>query len=239
MPPFRTATATCTQSLTANLNRMRPVLVVSPHLDDAVLSAGRFIASQPGAVVVTMLAGAPDPPVTRWWDARCGFVTSHDAMESRRAEDEHALAELNATPVHLNFLDEQYWPASVEDLTAALIEQVERHRPKFVVGPLGVQNVDHQRVRQAVLDAELSVPVWLYEDLPYSAKEPQIASAAVDLICGTRSTPQLGLLGEGPLAAKRAALRCYRSQMLHLDFDGGSAKIRPEQTVPERFWRVN
>jgi LmbE family N-acetylglucosaminyl deacetylase len=218
---------------------MRPVLVVSPHLDDAVLSAGEFIAGRPGAVVVTMLAGAPDPPVTRWWDAQCGFETSHDAMKSRRAEDENALAELNATPVHLDFLDEQYGPASVQDLTAALIEQVEYHRPEFVVGPLGVQNPDHERVRQAVLDAKLSVPVWLYEDLPYSVKEPRIAAAAVESIRGWGHSPQLELLGDGPPASKRAALRCYRSQMLHLDFDEIYADTGIESPIPERFWRVS
>ena len=36
---------------------MKPVLVVSPHLDDAVYSAGQFLAGRPGAVVVTMFAG--------------------------------------------------------------------------------------------------------------------------------------------------------------------------------------
>jgi LmbE family N-acetylglucosaminyl deacetylase len=213
---------------------MRPVLVVSPHLDDAVLSAGQFIAGRPGTVVVTMLAGAPDPPVTKPWDVQCGFETSQEAIESRRAEDENALAELNATPVHLNFLDEQYGLARVEDLTAALIEQVEHHRPEFVLGPLGVQNSDHQRVREALLNAKLSVPVWLYEDLPYSVKEPQIAAAALDWVRGRGNTPQSGLLGNGPLASKRAALRCYRSQMPHLNFDEIYAK-----TIPERFWRVN
>lgn len=35
------------------------LLVVSPHLDDAVLSCGCWLASRPGAAVVTVFAGRP------------------------------------------------------------------------------------------------------------------------------------------------------------------------------------
>ena len=47
------------------------VVVVSPHLDDAVLGCGRFLAVHPGATVVTVFAGNPpqypraDAPVGR------------------------------------------------------------------------------------------------------------------------------------------------------------------------------
>jgi len=44
------------------------VLAVSPHLDDAVLSTGRLLAACAGAVVVTVLAGFPEPglALTDW-----------------------------------------------------------------------------------------------------------------------------------------------------------------------------
>jgi hypothetical protein len=35
-------------------------VVLSPHLDDAVLSVGRFLAANPGTVVITVFAGIPD-----------------------------------------------------------------------------------------------------------------------------------------------------------------------------------
>ena len=35
-----------------------PLLVFSPHLDDAVLSLGNVIAANPGSVVVTVLVNA-------------------------------------------------------------------------------------------------------------------------------------------------------------------------------------
>ena len=38
------------------------LLVISPHLDDAVLSAGGRVAAGPGAVVVTVFAGGHPSP---------------------------------------------------------------------------------------------------------------------------------------------------------------------------------
>jgi LmbE family N-acetylglucosaminyl deacetylase len=216
---------------------MGSVLVVSPHLDDAVFSAGQFLAGRTAAVVLTMLAGAPDQPVTGKWDIHCGFADSQKAIEARRAEDTAALAPLNATPVHLNFLDgqykfldRQYKSEDPRDLANALIEQVEQHRPDFVVGPLGLQHPDHGRVRDAVLAADLAVPVWLYGDLPYMAKEPQVAAAAVELIRGHGYTLEPQDIGTGPLGSKIEALNCYASQIQHYSKD--------EILVPECFWRV-
>jgi LmbE family N-acetylglucosaminyl deacetylase len=212
---------------------MTPVLVVSPHLDDAVLSAGQFLAGLPGAVVVTMLAGVPDPPVTTRWDAMSGFTTSQEAVETRRAEDEAALALLKATPVHLDFLDGQYAPADPSALADAVLEQVECHRPEFVVGPLGVHHHDHERVRDAVLAANLDVPLWLYEDLPYRVSRPEDAAAALVTVRRRGYTLELGSLDTGSVATKTEALQRYRSQMQLPLFDNIHTML-----VPERFWRV-
>jgi LmbE family N-acetylglucosaminyl deacetylase len=214
---------------------MKPVLVISPHLDDAVYSAGEFLAGRPGAVVVTMLAGAPNPPVfgTRW-DKRCEFTDSQQAMEARRVEDEAALALLGATPVHLDFLDVQYKPADQsDDLAEALIEQVEHHRPEFVVGPVGIEHGDHVLVRDAVLAAEdrFDVPLWLYGDLPYRVVLPHIASDALGQIRGRGYTLELGDIATGPPELKRAAVNSYPSQTKNFDID-------KTIMVPERFWRV-
>ena len=40
------------------------LLVISPHLDDAVFACGRLIASHPSCVVVTVFAGLPANTVT-------------------------------------------------------------------------------------------------------------------------------------------------------------------------------
>jgi hypothetical protein len=135
---------------------------------------------------------------------------------------------VNAIPIQLAYLDGQYGPADdVGDLAVSIAEQVEHHRPEFVVGPLGVHHPDHVRVRNALLSADLPVPVWLNADLPYSVDRPQEAEAALEAL----EALEQAMIGDGPLASKSSALMCYPSQMRHYD--------TKTLLVPERFWRVN
>ncbi len=80
------------------------IVVVSPHLDDAVLGCGQLLAAHPGGVVVTITARTPDayPDPVGDWDALGGFGPGDDVMAARRAEDVAALAVLGATPVWLD-----------------------------------------------------------------------------------------------------------------------------------------
>jgi hypothetical protein len=102
---------------------MEPVLVCSPHLDDAVLSAGEFLASWPGARVLTVFAGAPSPPVITTFDLNSGFSDSDMAMTSRFDEDDRALAELKSIPMRAAFLDNQYRTDPIEDEALAVISK--------------------------------------------------------------------------------------------------------------------
>jgi len=216
---------------------MTRVLVVSPHLDDAVYSAGQFLAGRPGAVVVTMFAGAPDPPVIGTdWDNGCGFADSQEAMPARIKEDNAALALLNAIPVQLGFLDQQYTnaPTDPSTLVNAIIEQVEQHSPEFVVGPLGLRHSDHVRVRKAVLAAEVDVPLWLYGDLPYRKQnDAWLQDALQEISSDGYSLDGPTNIGTGPSELKREAVECYVSQTRFF------AKIVDDAImVPELFWRV-
>src|SRR5204862_178120 len=67
------------------------LVVISPHLDDAVLGCGDLLRERPGAVVVTAFAGRPSvyPDLTSW-DARAGFEPGADVVGARRHEDEAA-----------------------------------------------------------------------------------------------------------------------------------------------------
>lgn len=84
--------------------------MVSPHLDDAVLSLGATVA---GAVrdgvdvrVLTVFAGDPaGDTVASAHDRACGFATAGEAARRRRLEDRDALGLLGATPVWLPFPD--------------------------------------------------------------------------------------------------------------------------------------
>lgn len=61
------------------------ILIVSPHLDDAVFSCGELMAQHAGAIVVTVFSAAP-PAFNHLtaWDATCGFQTTAQAVASRR-----------------------------------------------------------------------------------------------------------------------------------------------------------
>ncbi len=112
------------------LDELQRIVVVSPHLDDAVLGCGRLLARHPGATVVTLFAGGPaeySQAPTRW-DELAGFKAGDDVLEMRREEDQRALGELGAAPVWLDFVEHQYlerpdWvtaPATVDVLEAAI-----------------------------------------------------------------------------------------------------------------------
>src|SRR5690242_11145568 len=86
----------------------RDVVVISPHLDDAVLSLGAALswAARHGArvTVLTVLAGRPDSSTPAGeWDAGSGFGTEGEAATARREEDERACEVLGATPVWLPY----------------------------------------------------------------------------------------------------------------------------------------
>ena len=91
-------------------------LLVSPHLDDAALSAGAWIAelASTGAEihVLTLFAGFPADNdmsrVARNFHDRCGLPHDRTAFELRRDEDAAALAILGAHAHHTDFHDAIY-----------------------------------------------------------------------------------------------------------------------------------
>lgn len=93
----------------------RSVLIVSPHLDDAVLSIGATIAclvSQGVAVeVLTLFAGQPVgdlSPVARHFHDLCEHTHNSSAIRARRKEDQVAMEALGAQWTHSDFLDAVY-----------------------------------------------------------------------------------------------------------------------------------
>ena len=153
--------------------RVSPLLVFSPHLDDAVLSLGNVIAAHPGSVVVTVLAGMPpDQSRTTEWDTSCGFGNAGESMRARWAEDEAALAVLGATAIHLDFLDRQYGDADRHSVMLEIERIITEHPDRDVYGPLGLVHPDHILVSNAFLDAVSSLgptKCALYADIPYYA----------------------------------------------------------------------
>src|ERR1022692_2809707 len=78
------------------------IAAVSPHLDDAALSASVALGCG-GATVVTVFTALPAPgcPVT-WWDRLTGATDSVERQRERLAEDTVAMRQLSATGIHLD-----------------------------------------------------------------------------------------------------------------------------------------
>src|SRR5262249_44072470 len=88
-----------------------PCLFISPHLDDAVLSAGSliaFLADKAPVKVVTIFTEASSLPHTRLAKAvvrNCGLEDAFVFVEERKKEDRALFQKLNVPTVHLGFID--------------------------------------------------------------------------------------------------------------------------------------
>ena len=89
-------------------------VVMSPHLDDAVLSCGALLAHLAGkcpVTVVTVFTEAAPPPWSlpaRLQLRAIGVTDADDFYEQRRAEDTKVLAEIGAEVVHLGLRDAMF-----------------------------------------------------------------------------------------------------------------------------------
>jgi LmbE family N-acetylglucosaminyl deacetylase len=202
------------------------LVVVSPHLDDAVLGCGQLLAAHPGGVVVTVTARTPPayPDPVNDWDGAGGFGPGDDVMAARRAEDAAALAVLGATPVWLDFDQFAYRegrePHDPADVAPALEAALVAADPTAVFVPFGLGNPDH-----AMTDGG-------YKHIP------GLLARRIAELFRRRIWPTPAVLPVDPgLDAKRAAIACYTSQLPPLDRDHRLAE-RLDAAVPEQHWHL-
>ncbi|MBA3327023.1 MAG: PIG-L family deacetylase [Solirubrobacterales bacterium] len=145
-------------------------VVLSPHLDDAVLSCWHVLEGSGDVTVVDVFTGSPPPGTPApWWDRLTGAQDPVDRMRERRAEDARALGLVGRDAVHLDLLDAQYRDGELATgpLAARVRELLE---PDTVIhAPAGLGgHPDHELVRDAALElARGGWPVMLYADLPH------------------------------------------------------------------------
>jgi LmbE family N-acetylglucosaminyl deacetylase len=222
------------------------IVVVSPHLDDAVLGCGRLLAVHPNATVITVYAGGPPayPDPMTPWDTLSGFVPGDDVLALRRKEDEAALAELDATPVWLNFVEHQYLERAAwvgADQTVDTLEAAVRDAaPTAVFMPFGLANPDHTATHEAArtVRERLGDPAWFcYQDMGYQHIPGLLAWRVSQLFrAEIWPTPVAPAVDHGD-RAKEAALAQYTSQLraLEADWQLGPKLAAP---APEQFWRL-
>jgi LmbE family N-acetylglucosaminyl deacetylase len=230
-------------------------VILSPHLDDAVLSCWHVL-TQPGEVgVITVFAGVPTALTTpAWWDRYTGASDSGERVRERVEEDRSALALAGRTAVNLGFLDEQY--RGYEQTLAPLTEQIELLLPRGarIYAPAAFANhADHALVRAAALELrDAGFSVSLYADLPHATLHGwpawvkgarlggsrDLASAFWDhVLAGTSAlTPTVHALDAGAHERKLAAVRMYRTQLQGLEEFAGRPLADRETLGYEVDW---
>lgn len=219
----------------------QPVLVISPHLDDAVFGCGELLAACLGSVVLTTMAGRPAQygELTPW-DALAGFGPGDDVVDARRQEDRAALAILTARPLWLDFLDSQYGDSpTVEALAVDLEAAILATGLERVVLPLGLFHSDHHLTHAAalaVLRRRGNLAWFAYEDALYR-RVPDLGKERWQALQrdGVVAIPITGSWGD-LRAIKWQAMQRYASQLRALATPGKPGY--EDALAPERYWRL-
>ena len=217
-------------------------IYISPHLDDAVLSAGGLIYEQTRAgmdvEIWNFMCGFPPSeelsPYAQVLHFQWGIPSAADVVTARRAEDIRAANIVGAKTVYFDFLDCIYrrgqngdWLYSYvfdpphEDeggLPSRIAETISaRLKPTDqLVCQFGLgSHVDHLLVRRAV--DLLQLPVLYDVDIPYLFKSPEELAPK---IAGMKETTHR--ITEAGLKSWQDAISAYESQISSL-FDSSDA----------------
>jgi hypothetical protein len=237
-----------------------PALILSPHLDDAVLDCWSVLTADREVTVANVFTAMPPAGSSFYWDRIAGASDSAAFMTQRIAEDRRALALAGRTPVNLPFHDGQYRGVRrapyFHELDAALVERVPAAAQVLAPASLGTRHGDHLLLREyaRMLGAQGLRVTW-YADVPYAVEygwpgwvtgrpaDPHIdIDAYWELDLGDlgvdRAGAQIVRLGADEAAAKLVAMRTYETQFPTLDRGPIGRLALPEIHGYEVFWEA-
>jgi len=240
-----------------------PIVLLSPHVDDAVLSCWSVLTRPEPVQPVNVFAAPPPSGFVTRYDRICGATDSAQHVRARLEEDMEALRAAGRSPLNLPFLDRQYrrpWQTpSLRQLDDALADRVPRARALYAPAGLGfAPQPDHALVRTYALAAARNrIPLWLYADVPYAVtfgwpswvteSEPDAHldvdaywEHVVDEIAGFGALrgAHVARLASEDAARKLAAMQAYRTQFRALD-GGAIGLLRNPLVHPfEVFWEA-
>jgi LmbE family N-acetylglucosaminyl deacetylase len=239
-----------------------PLLLVSPHLDDAALSCSAILERDEAVDVLTVFAGGPEPPQQGWWDAECGFSSSAESIPARIREDEAAFAGTPHRRRYLTLLELQYVDGRRDDEAEAIAAEVRSWLSKSPDGTVALpacagcglrpivrrilralgrpchppQHPDHLYVRDAALAAlrESQAQLLLYEELPYLIGGPADGEATRIAGAGDWEVKPIAVPIDRRVKAERVA--AYATQVGPLSPAEG--RLDDPATLPpeERYW---
>jgi LmbE family N-acetylglucosaminyl deacetylase len=236
-----------------------PILVLSPHYDDAVLSAWSVLRGPGDVTVVNVCTGTPAPGRLGRWDRVTGGAgvgeDGREFVRLRAAEDSAALALAGREAVGLGLLDAQYrdQPLDPADLGARIEQAFPGASALHAPAGLGL-HADHLVVRDVAvaLARAVDLPLWLYADQPYAVRmgwphwvtgaepRPHLRPEArwAEHLPALDLEPQAVRLTQEETVRKRRALEAYRTQIDALDA-GPLGRLRhPEILGWEVRWRA-
>jgi hypothetical protein len=235
-----------------------PAVLLSPHLDDAVLDCWSVLTG-PGAVrVVNVFAAVPAPGPRGHFERLAGARDSAAHMRRRIAEDREALARAGRSPVNLGFHALAHRGGRPEpsfaQIDAALRAHVGATSRVYAPAGLGAAHPDHELIRcYALTLARQRLPVRLYADLPYCTvygwpawvtggePDPHLDVDAYWSASGggaycAPTAADVVRLGGPDAAAKLAAMRVYRVEFSVLDRGPIGQLSNPAIHGFEVFW---
>jgi LmbE family N-acetylglucosaminyl deacetylase len=259
MDPGSTMRTGTTSGQRAGALRSSHAVVVSPHLDDAVLSCWHALARPQVRRVVTVFAGLPAAGTTpSAWDVLTRSTDPRRRVLQRRAEDRRALRDSGCAPVHLGFVGAAHRsaPLDVAAVRAAVAAAVGAAGTVYVPAAVG-GHPDHVAARDAALAAGAGRRQLLYADQPYAVRfgwPPWVAGdaeAELDVdgwLAAQLATVPGGLAGlADPVvhrlpapahAAKVRAIGAHRSQVAALAAAAGDDFPHGPRWAYEVVWPV-
>jgi LmbE family N-acetylglucosaminyl deacetylase len=214
------------------------VVVLSPHPDDAVLSAWCVLTRDAGVRVVNVCAAVPPPGPPPPWDVLTRARDGAERMRERLAEDATALARAAREAVNLEFLDAHYRHGPLDPGALATAIRQEVGAADELWAPAGIGgHPDHVAVRDSALTVagDGGPPVHLYAELPYAARRgwPRWVTGRAErrgldldgwlrsqLPPGTAVPGEAHVLSRAQARSKLRALREYRTQWDGLAAEG-------------------
>jgi LmbE family N-acetylglucosaminyl deacetylase len=234
------------------------LLVVSPHFDDAVLSAWGLL-EEPGVRVANVFTAIPpDQAPTYWEKLTRARGTVEERIVERTLEDRDALALAGIVPVNLGFLECLYGGGPniprdrIVDALAPLVSAADRAVFPAAIGG----HPDHSVVRDVGKHfLAAGADVRFYADCPYSIKygwpswvtgaapspfldedvylEEQLRNGGLSL---TRLGAAVTKLRGALLQRKLAATAAYRTQVDALDSGPLRRVSNPDVVCFEVVW---
>jgi LmbE family N-acetylglucosaminyl deacetylase len=234
---------------------------ISPHLDDAAISASAALSTGDVTVVTVFAALPPEDMAVSWWDRLTGAVNSGERQRERLVEDQAAMRLMSARGVHLDEPEALYRNGD-PDLSRAvrrLTDLFEVSGEVWLPAAIG-GHPDHVFARDAGLRAAAAAghrEVVLYADFPYvitygwpywvtgGPADPDLdldfwladQLEVVGLAAGSL-TPAVRRLSPGQRAAKAGIIAAYGSQARALGLAPADLARDPAKLDYEVSWRM-